>query len=214
MIVSPFISPSWLVWRQCCCLLLLTSPWIHGLFSSHILMNGTHWLFYIAVENCPYFWDDLWWFTHGRTWFSMATLNQQRVWIHDVNTGMFQAGDSLVLLPATTMLQRWLLKCLASGPRSHVDVESQDGSRMVKVGHISKYWLKHGRSTNKSHKIIRYHQISSDITSKLSPQTTGTSPKKYHWQLRNLQVSIFIFTHFPTCGATSTSPPALESAMI
>ena len=44
------------------------------------------------------------------------------------------------------------------------------------------------------------HIKSSDITSKLSPQTTGTSPKKYHWQLRNLQDSIFIFTHFPTCA--------------
>ena len=92
--------------------------------------------------------------------FFCTTVKGGGVWIHDVNTGMFQARDSLVLLPATTVPQRWLLKCLVSGPRSHVDVESQDGSRMVKVGHISKYRLKHGCSTNKSHKIIRYHQIS------------------------------------------------------
>ena len=35
-------------------------------------------LFNVAMENCR-FTDDLWWFTYKKWWFSIATLNNQRV---------------------------------------------------------------------------------------------------------------------------------------
>jgi hypothetical protein len=40
----------------------------------------TLWLFNVVMENGPFI-DDFWWFTYWKRWFSMATLNNQRVYI-------------------------------------------------------------------------------------------------------------------------------------
>ena len=74
--------------------------------TKQISIPFTLWLFNIAMENGPFI-DVMWWFTFEKWWFSIATLNNQRVYSINISCHIIFSKSKLLSQPS--ILQSFII---------------------------------------------------------------------------------------------------------